>query len=46
MFHLPPSEGHCQFHPNSIKMNLANVSLFHCFRRGVRHLCVIYFIGC
>ena len=18
MFHLPPSEGHCQFHPNSI----------------------------
>ena len=32
MFHLPPSEGHCQFHPNSIKMNLANVSLFHCFK--------------
>ncbi len=30
MFHLPPSEGHYQFHPNSI-MNLANVSLFHCF---------------
>ena len=41
MFHLPPSEGHCQFHPNSINefSKCFIVSLFQ--KRGqapLRHI--------